>query len=183
MNGTRLGAVAMAAVLLGSACGDDRAVLGPETSELDVAAYSAGAGAALAPATGAFVANVDFATLTLTAHGSNCLWEVEGQLVFSGTLEGEANGKTTALVFASCQDVLSNPPGTFPDVFQSEAEFDGTVNGVPAQAGLVYQGRAQAGGQIDAMIRLSGGVQGTLQVEAQLAVGGSFEGFVIDSLP
>ena len=85
-------------------------------------------------ANGEFTATVDFTTLTLAPVGVNCLLEVDGNLVFSGTLEGIAIGTTKALVFASCEDVAVNPPGTFKDVFRSRLEFLGTVNGEPATA-------------------------------------------------
>lgn len=180
MKRTHLVTTAAAMVLLGSACGDARTVLDPATSELALRGPSPhAASAAPAPATGEFDAIVDFETLSATPVGRNCLLEVEGQLVFSGALEGVAPGRTTARVFASCPDVLANPPGTFADVFKSELEFDGTVNGEPAQAGLVYQGKSEAGGRIEARIRLSGGLRGVLHTDAQLAVGGSYEGFVI----
>src|SRR5438045_3250105 len=76
---------------------------------------------------GSFDAIVDFSTVTLTPKGSNCLLEVRGRIVFHGTIEGAANGVTSALEFAPCDQVAVNPPGTFPDVFKSDAVFDGTV--------------------------------------------------------
>ena len=130
-------------------------------------------------ATGAFDAIVDFSTLTLTPRGRNCLLTVMGQLVFTGTIVGPAVGQTTALVFASCEDVATNPPGTFPDVFHSELEFDGTVNGDHAQANVRYVGRSEPGGHIDANLLFSRGVEGRLAADAQLAVGGTYDGAVV----
>lgn len=183
MKRTHFVTVLAATVLLGSACGDARTPLDPATTELSLsggaAAQAASAAAAPTAATGDFQAILDFETLTATPAGGNCVLEVDGELVFSGTLEGIAPGRSTARVFAPCPDVLANPPGTFPDVFKSEADFDGTVNGEPAQASLVYQGTTEPGGQIDARIRLSGGLHGVSRVDAQLGVGGSYDGFVI----
>ncbi len=130
--------------------------------------------------TGHFDANVDFSTLTLTPTGRNCLLGVDGQLVFSGTIEGTAVGHTTALVFASCAEVATNPPGTHPDVFRSVAVFNGTVGGVTvSDVALLYTGRSQPGGHIDALFVCSGGVDGLLSVDAKLAVGGSYRGPVV----
>src|SRR5206468_7964066 len=87
---------------------------------------------------GSFDAIVDFSTVTLTPKGGNCLLQVQGQLVFHGTIEGTANGTTSALEFAPCSDVAVNPPGTFPDEFQFDGVFDGTVAGEPAHANMLY---------------------------------------------
>lgn len=130
-------------------------------------------------ADGEFLAEVDFSTFTFTPVGSRtCLLEVEGRLVFTGTLEGEAPGKTTALVFGPCSDVATTPPGTFPDLFRSELHFAGTVDGAAATADLVYVGITREGGAIDAVLVLSNGLEGTLRVDAIVAVGGSYAGFV-----
>ena len=129
---------------------------------------------------GNFAAHVDFSTLMLTPTGSNCLLGVDGRLVFSGTIEGTAVGHTTALVFASCADVASHPPGTYPDVFKSVAVFNGTVGGIAVSGvPLLYTGRSEPGGHIDALFVFSRGVEGILSVDAQLAVGGSYRGTVV----
>src|SRR5687768_13024950 len=104
MNILRLVAVATALLIVGGcANGDD--VLGPTAQAVqdhssDVPAFAA----RRVEATGDFAANVDFSTLTLTPRGSNCLLEVEGQLVFTGTIQGAATGQTSALVFAPCEE-------------------------------------------------------------------------------
>ena len=128
---------------------------------------------------GSFAAIVDFSTLTLTPEGRNCLLEVEGELVFTGTIEGSGTGQTSALVFAPCSDVATTPPGTFPDVFKSELVFEGTIDGEPAEANLLYMGRVQPGGAIEGRLVFSNGVQGRLEVEAVVAVGGEYRGFVV----
>jgi hypothetical protein len=130
-------------------------------------------------ASGRFDALVDFSTLTLTPRGSNCLLQVEGRLVFTGTIEGVATGQTSALVFAPCANVATSPPGTYPDVFRSELAFEGTVDGEPARANLLYMGGVQPGGQIAGRLVFSNGVAGVLEVEAQVAVGGAYDGSVV----
>ena len=171
-----------AALLVGISCSEGRALLDPMAPERSLqrsaAEPSLFAGSPIATS-GEFDAVVDFSTLTLTPRGTNCLLEVDGQLVFSGPIEGPATGRTSALVFATCAEVSTNPPGTFRDVFRSELEFDGTVNGVPAQAHVMYQGRVQEGGQIDGRLQFSKGVAGVLEVDAQVAVGGSYSGSVV----
>ena len=132
------------------------------------------------PANGVFTADVDFTTLTLTPVGNNCVLEVEGQLFFTGTLEGAASGKTRAFVLASCADVAVNPPGTFKDVFRSTLEFTGMVNGIPTFADITYQGTTEVGGSIKALMLLSNGLKGNLKVEAIVVLGGTYEGFIID---
>ena len=129
-------------------------------------------------AKGDFTAVVDFSTLTLSPVGYNCLLEVEGELIFAGTLEGTAPGKTRALVLATCGDVAVNPPGAFPDVFRSKLEFAGTVGGLPTVADVIYQGESEAGGRITGSIVLSNGLEVPLQVDAFIAVGGSYAGFI-----
>ena len=128
---------------------------------------------------GDYDAVVDFSTLTLTPRGSNCLLQVDGQLVFSGTIEGVATGTTTALVLATCEEAASTPPGTHRDVFRSELEFEGTIAGVPAQGDMMYQGRVQEGGEVEGRIIASGGIAGVLEVDAQVAVGGSYAGSLV----
>jgi hypothetical protein len=168
--------IAIATTVLGiGGCTDSRDIAGPTAARREVAASPA----QQIDAVGEFDALVDFSTLTLTPRGRNCLLQVNGRLVFDGTLEGEAIGQTTALVFAPCGDVATNPPGTFRDVFKSELVFEGTVDGEPAQANVLYMGRVQPGGQIEGRLIFSKGVQGRLEVEAQVAVGGEYSGSVI----
>ena len=128
---------------------------------------------------GDFDAIVDFSTLTLTPTGQNCRLEVDGRLVFTGTIEGVAIGHTSALVSAPCSDVATTPPGTFKDVFKSEAKFEGTIGGVPASADLLYTGGVEPGGHIDAKLIFSNGVAGVLDADAIVAVGGSYSGSLV----
>ena len=171
------------AVLIVGGCGSGGDALNPTapTFTTDSRAEShATARPRVIQTSGRFDANVDFSTLSLTPAGSDCLLGVDGQLVFSGTIEGTANAHTTALVFASCEDVIRNPPGTYPDVFKSVAVFNGTVGGITvSNVPLLYTGRSQPGGHIDAVFVFSGGVEGILSVDAQLAVGGSYRGTVV----
>ena len=128
---------------------------------------------------GTFDAIVDFPTVTLTPKGGNCLLEVQGHLIFHGTIEGTANGVTSALEFAPCSQVALHPPGTFPDVFKSVAVFDGTIAGEPAHANLLYMGRVQVGGAIDGRFVFSNGVAGELDANAIVAVGGTYRGQLV----
>ncbi|MDX1528254.1 MAG: hypothetical protein R3337_06470 [Gammaproteobacteria bacterium] len=130
------------------------------------------------PANGDFTATVDFSTLSLSPVGDNCLLEVEGVIEFTGTLDGIAPARTRALVLASCDDVAVNPPGAFKDVFKSRLEFAGTVNGVAVIADMTYQGITRVGGDIDAVFTFSNGFKGVLRVDAIVAVGGSYRGFL-----
>ena len=127
-------------------------------------------------ARGAFTAEVDFSTLTLTPVDENCLLEVEGVIAFTGTIKGIAPGRTRALVLAPCPDVAAAPPGTFEDVFSSKLEFAGTVAGRPAVADINYRGTAEVGGGIEAVMAASKGLAGLLRVEAVVAEGGSYVG-------
>jgi hypothetical protein len=173
MNTLRLVVTGTVLLIVGG-CADAGDILGPTaSSELPSLA------ARQIQTSGSFDAIVDFSTLTLTPRGSNCLLQVEGRLVFTGTIEGAANGQTSALVFAPCADVATSPPGTYPDVFRSELVFEGTVDGEPARANVLYMGRVQPGGQIEGRLVLSNGVQGRLEVDARVAVGGEYRGSVV----
>ena len=128
---------------------------------------------------GTYNAVVDFSTLSLTPRGRNCRLVVDGMLVFSGSIEGSAIGTTTALIFAPCSEVLVTPPGTYRDVFTSELDFEGTVNGEPAAGAVLYQGVTNVGGGIEGHLHFSNGVSGVLDVDAVVAVGGSYEGALV----
>jgi hypothetical protein len=181
MNISRLVAGGMTLVVVGG-CSDGRNIAGPtEPLSLQNSPQPAASAAAARriQASGEFDAFVDFSTLTLTPRGRNCVLQVNGQLVFTGTIEGTATGQTTALVFASCVDVASNPPGTFADRFKSELVFEGTVDGKPATANVLYMGRVQPGGAIEGRLVFSKGVSGRLNADAVVAVGGEYEGSVV----
>lgn len=169
-----------AALLVIVGCSEVPDVTGPNRSSHPVEGQPTVTTAARrVAASGTFAALVDFSTLTLTSRGRNCLLEVNGQLVFSGTIEGTGTGRTSALVFASCDEVASTPPGTYPDVFRSRLVFEGTIGGEPAAANLLYRGRVQPGGQIEGRLVFSNGVRGRLEAEAMVAVGGEYRGAVV----
>jgi hypothetical protein len=128
---------------------------------------------------GSFDVTIDFSTVTLTPKGGNCLLQVQGRAVFHGTIQGTATGVTSALEFAPCSEVAINPPGTFPDVFHFDGTFHGTVAGQPADANLMYAGRVQVGGAIDGRFVFSKGIEGRLDVDAIVAVGGTYSGQVV----
>ncbi len=181
MNIIRLVATGTALLIVGG-CADGRAILGPAAQTLAVQGESSELAAAPArkiQTSGSFVALVDFTTLSLTSRGRNCLLEVNGRLVFTGTIQGTATGRTSALVFAPCAEVATTPPGTFPDVFKSELTFKGTVDGKRARANVLYMGRVQPGGEIEGRLVFSNGVAGRLEVDARVAVGGNYRGSVV----
>ena len=72
----------------------------------------------------------------------------------------------------------STPPSAFNDVFTSKLEFAGTVDGAPTVADITYRGTTQVGGDIDALMIASNGLRGVLNVDAVVAIGGSYEGFL-----
>jgi hypothetical protein len=142
-----------------------------------------GASARRVDASGAFAAEVFFNTLVTRDIGnSKCEFVIQGRLTFSGTLEGVAEGTTTALIDAPCAEATDPANlGAFADVFRFEGTFSGTVDGVPATGGLTYAGITRPGGSIDARIRLrADGAKATLHtVTAQLGVGGTYRGVAI----
>jgi hypothetical protein len=170
------------ALLVICACGDGRGTLSPTAPSLTAQGRPASMSVSAAGPTqtsGHFDAIVDFSTVSFTPRGSNCLLQVSGRLVFTGTIQGTANGRTSALEFAPCSEVEVNPPGTFEDVFKSVAVFDGSINGTPAHANLLYMGRVQVGGAIAGRFVFSNGVSGKLDVNSIVAVGGEYSGSVV----
>ena len=159
-------------------CGTSLAAAAPRHA--DVAGV---ASARNVDAWGAFTAEVFFNTLVPRPVGnSKCEFVVQGRLTFSGTLNGVAEGTTTALIEAPCADAL-NPAnlGVFRDVFRFKGTFSGTVAGVPANGDLSYAGVTRPGGSIDANIKLrADGTNATLHtVTARLGVGGIYHGVAV----
>jgi len=144
-----------------------------------VPATSAAATPALR-ADGSFVVLVDFTSLTATprANGQHCELVVQGDLTFSGTLSGVAEGSTTAYVLAPCDETLAAPPGTYLDLFKFSGVFVGTVDGTAATGQLTYAGVTHPGGDIGAIIRLRGSSKAVLRADATVAVGGTYTGVV-----
>src|SRR5258705_13422659 len=111
--------VIVGGVLLVVGCGNDRTPTDPTTSAFSTDRRDAATAARQVQATGHYDAVVDFATLTLTPRGRNCLLEVDGTLFFTGTIAGPATAHTSALVFAPCAPVATTPPATYRDAFTS----------------------------------------------------------------
>lgn len=132
-------------------------------------------------ASGAYVAEVDFATLSAqpAANGTHCELTVQGVLTFSGTVTGAAEGTTTAYVLAPCEEVAQAPIGTYRDIFWFSGTFDGSVEGHPATGTLTYSGVTAVGGGISASIRLQGDSSAMLRADGVVAVGGTYEGVVL----
>jgi hypothetical protein len=107
------------------------------------------------------------------------LLTVNGTLTFAGTLQGTAGGSTTALENAPCTDVAANAPGTFADVFRFIGTFSGTIGGRTTEAAIVYAGRTAPGGEIDAVMLVTGRDTGVLKVRATVGVGGTYSGVVV----
>ena len=169
------------AILIVCGCGESRYPFDPTVPSFTVQSGAAElrASARQIQTSGQFDAIVDFSTVTLTPRGRNCLLQVDGRLVFTGTIEGTATAHTSALEFAPCSEVPTVPPGTFADVFKSEAVFVGTVDGEPARANLLYMGRVAPGGTIAGRFVFSNGIEGRLDVTARVAVGGTYQGSVV----
>lgn len=179
MDASRVVSTSLVALILIGCTGRDGAIpTAPSAARAPVASVSPNAAQPVQTA-GTFDAIVDFPTITLTPKGANCLLQVQGHLIFHGTIEGTANGTTSALEFAPCSEVAVNPPGTFPDVFKSVAVFDGTIDGKPAHADLLYMGRVAVGGTIDGRFVFSNGVAGEVEANAIVAVGGSYHGQLV----
>jgi hypothetical protein len=177
----RLVGVGTALVIVGG-CADGRTLLEPSAPAARQQSLSPAREASPAQqvdASGSFDAFVDFSTLTLTPRGQNCLLTVKGLLVFHGTIEGTGTGQTNALVSATCEEVASAPPGTYPDVFKSELVFVGTIGGQEVTANALYMGRSQPGGHIDGRFVFSHGAAGRLDADAQIAVGGTYQGQLV----
>ena len=168
--------MAVTAAMLVGGCAQDNGLLAPAADDVHP---SMTVTARRTAASGDFLATVDFSTVTFTPRGRNCLLEIAGQLVFSGDIVGAAVGTTSALVFASCEAVSTTPPGTFRDVFRSELQFEGTVSGEQAQGSVMYQGGVQPGGQLEGRLLWSNGISGVLDVDAVVAVGGTYEGSLV----
>ena len=173
----RIALVTLGIAMVVGGCVDGGGMLGPATDR-----SPAGDGASPArqvDASGEFLAQIDPTSFSFTPAGRNCVLTVNGQLVFSGTVEGTATGTTTALVFAPCAEVATSPPGTFADVFRSELEFTGTVDGEYVTANVLYTGRVAPGGAIDGRLIFSNGVAGRLEANAIVAVGGEYHGQLV----
>jgi hypothetical protein len=180
MQTLRVASIGLALLLVGGcANGDDTLQATAPSAVRTLASERSLSAAAPVQTTGHFDAIVDFSTVTLTPRGENCLLQVDGRLVFTGTIVGTATGHTSALEFAPCDQVALHPPGTFPDVFRSVATFDGTIAGLPAHSDLLYMGRVQVGGAIDGRLVFSKGVAGELDVNSIVAVGGTYSGSLV----
>jgi hypothetical protein len=183
MKETRLIAAVATTVLFafGGGCVDGGAVLEPGAPAASIHSAPpkalASAGNPRILASGTFVSQFDL--VTLSPQGNHCIVQISGDLILSGTLQGTASGSATARIFAPCAELTLESLDDFRSVFRFDGYFVGTVDGEPAQAELVYQGRSEEGGGIDGKIRLSRGLQGVLHVDGQALAGGTYEGFVI----
>ena len=139
---------------------------------------AAAAGNGAARAEGAFTVDPDVQFgAPEPVKGDKCKLTVTGTLHFTGDVAGAAAGTTTAIVFATCEEAMAAPPGTYFDVFRFTGEFAGTVFGEPAEGRLTYAGVTQEGGDIDARIRLRGDAWAQLRTtDAVVLQGGTYRG-------
>jgi hypothetical protein len=131
------------------------------------------------PAEGSFTVAIAFDTLKLTSVGANCRLQVEGVVTFTGTLEGQGNSVTTALILAPCSLVAVTPPGTYRDTFTADIQFEGTLDGNPVTAVIRYHGTVAEGGAIGAVMNFSGDLRGSVKVQGQAAAGGDYSGKIV----
>jgi hypothetical protein len=131
------------------------------------------------PASGTFDAIIDPDSFTFRDRLGGCELTVSGTLAFSGTLSGDAVGTTTALVFAPCSQVATQPPGAYADIFRFVGTFTGTVAGEPVTTTLTYAGVTHVGGAIDAAIVAGGDVPVAARADAIVATGGSYAGLAL----
>jgi hypothetical protein len=128
---------------------------------------------------GSFTVAVDFGTLLLRdAPGGRCQLIVDGTLMFTGMLEGDSPGTTTALVFAPCPAVATAPPGTYFDLFRFAGDFAGMLGESAVTGSLTYAGVTRPGGAIDAVIVVRGNAFGVLRAQAVVAEGGTYAGVI-----
>lgn len=168
----RPGAVVAAAALAGAGL----LTTSPATASTPTTSVAEHRGAR--PADGAIVASVDFSSLEARdVRGNKCEFTVDGTLSFSGTIDGDAVGATTAVIFAPCAEALASPPGTSFDTFRFDGDFTGEVLGEPTTGTLRYSGITRVGGHIDATVILRGDqARAVARADAQVAVGGTYSG-------
>ena len=174
---TRLFALALVLPLV-SGCADENPV-GPELATASEAwSASRGSATALASAAGPFT--VQLTGLPVAEPlGANCRLTAPVQLDLSGDLVGAATGEITVLIFASCTDAVTNPPGTFRDRFRATTTFEGTLFGSGERAHLAYVGRTAVGGEVRGRFLVRGSSHGVLKVTATAGAGGSYSGVLL----
>ncbi len=128
---------------------------------------------------GSFTADIIFDEIELIPVGANCQLMVPGVVQFEGTLAGTGNAVTSALVLASCDEFAGAPIGFYRDVFSSDIQFEGTLDGNPVTAGIRYHGTVAPGGDINAVMNFSGGLRGSVKVEGTVAEGGDYSGKIV----
>lgn len=130
---------------------------------------------------GTYVATYDLTTLTLTEKGPHkCLLELDADLEFFGDLTGTALGSYDVLVWASCEETATTPPGVLKALFWYDGVAELTFNGFSAEARIKYrgvEGAPYAPGEFEGQINFTGDATGMLKVQASDFVA-HYSGFV-----
>jgi hypothetical protein len=152
-------------------------VVAPASSHIHVTA----AAPTIATATGTLTATIDPSTVvaTPTRDGASCRLADRTTLQLAGSVDGTVEGTTTADVRASCDLATANPPGTYPVTFALRGDFRGTVATEPVQGDVLYTGAARAGGDVSAVLIVSGEASAILGVRAQVGAAGTYQGFTV----
>lgn len=131
-------------------------------------------------AKGHFSTEIDQSSVRLKEMpGNRCEFSVKAKVTFTGTLSGEARGKTTAIIFSPCVKAGSNPPGTFRDTFRFRGKFSGAIGGKPTTGSLKYSGVTAPGGDIRAAVHFDGDDGWAhLRADGNIARGNDYSGAV-----
>lgn len=129
-------------------------------------------------AEGHFLTEIDPSSIELKdLPGNRCEFSVNATATFTGTLSGQADGRTTAIIFTTCENAGSNPPGTFRDIFGFDGEFVGTVAGAATAGPLAYAGVTAPGGDVMAGVHFDGeDTWALLRAEGTVAGGSDYSG-------
>ncbi len=143
--------------------------------------HVAGAARMIAPAAGTLTASIDPSTIvaTPTRGGASCRLTDRTTLQLAGAVEGAVEGTTTADVRAPCDLATTHPPGTYPVTFALRGEFRGTVATDPVQGDVLYTGTVRDGGDVSAVLVLSGEASAVLVVRAQVGGAGTYQGITV----
>lgn len=143
--------------------------------------HVAGAVRMVSPAAGTLTASIDPSTIvaTPTRGGASCRLTDRTTLQLAGSVEGTVEGTTTADVRAPCDLATTHPPGTYPVTFTLRGEFRGTVATDPVQGDVLYTGAVRTGGDVSAVLVLSGEASAVLVVRAQVGGTGTYQGLTV----
>jgi hypothetical protein len=178
---TAIQLAALASVALLISASPAAAASTPVAAPASSPAYLPGTVPTLAAATGSLTATIDPSTVvaTPTRDGAWCRLTARTTLQLAGSVEGTVEGMATADVRASCDLVTTHPPGTYPDTFALRGDFRGTVASEPVRGDVLYTGATRAGGDVSAVLIVSGDASAILGVRAQVGAAGTYQGFTV----